>query len=201
MGLILKKAEGSGGKYTPAPAGSQPARCIAVIDLGTQTLNFSGETKSLKRVQLTWELAEQMEDGRPFTISKKYTNSLHERSTLRADLEAWRNKAFSPAEEKGFDAKKLLGQPCLLTIATTSAADGKVYSVVKQVVPMPKGMPLPPEPTNETMFFDLDEFDPEVFAKLGKYTQESISQTPEFASANGSAKSTSAAFEDEEIPF
>jgi hypothetical protein len=200
MGLILSAPESSGSKYSPAPAGAHPARCIAVIDLGTQTTTFQGETKQSRRVQLTWEIpGERMEDGRPFTISKKYRATLHERSTLSKDLEGWRNKTFTDAERKGWDSRKLLGQPCLLTVAQEEgrSGDGRIYSMVKTVSPMPKGMDVP-QPENETLYFDLDDFDSETFQKLSKYVQETISASPEFQRAGVTA---GAAMADEDIPF
>jgi len=36
-------------------------------------------------------------------ISKRYTMSLGEQSTLRKDLESWRGKKFTPEELQGFD--------------------------------------------------------------------------------------------------
>src|SRR5688572_9522594 len=110
-----------GGDFTPPPAGAFPAICHRFIDLGTQTSNFNGETKHQRKVMLSWEVAdeqERMEDGRPYTISQRFTWSMHEKATLRKTLESWRGKAFEDSDfgPGGFDTRKLIGQPCMLSI-------------------------------------------------------------------------------------
>lgn len=200
MGLIFKAPEG-GSKYAPAPAGSQPARCISVIDLGTQTTNFQGESKSSKRVQLTWEIpGERMEDGRPFTISRKYTATLHENGKLYEHLVSWRGKKFTEAEIRGWDSRKLLGQPCMLNIVHDER-DGKTYANVKTVSPLPKGLTVP-EAENKPVFLDLDDFDEQTFQSLSKYTQEMIAASPEYQRAAAPGALTAAGgVEDSDIPF
>ena len=75
------KATSSGKDFELAPVGVHPARCYRVIDLGTQTTEWQGQTKKAHKVMLTWELLgdERMADGRPFSISKRFTASTHEK--------------------------------------------------------------------------------------------------------------------------
>src|SRR6185369_10438591 len=66
--------------FTPVPAGTHLGICYRVIDLGTQSTNFNGETKLAHKVLVSWEIPdEKMDDGRPFTISQSYTWSMHEK--------------------------------------------------------------------------------------------------------------------------
>lgn len=200
MGLIIRTSS-SGKAYEPAPPGLQPARCIQVIDLGTQTTTFSGETKQSKRVQLTWEIpGERMSDGRPFTISKKYSASLNPKSTLCKDLEGWRNKVFTEAERAAWDTRKLLGQACTLTIihSDPKPGDDRIYARVQSIGPVMKGMEIP-KAENELLYFDLDEFDEVTFNKLSKYLQEAIASSPEYQAIG--AVTVDSAFEDSDIPF
>ena len=83
-----------GGNFEPAPAGTHVAICYRVIDLGTQESVYNGEKKSARKVLISWELPnEEKADGKPFVISATYTWSMHEKSTLRKTLEAWRGAA------------------------------------------------------------------------------------------------------------
>ena len=106
-GLIA--SDSGGGDFKRVPAGVFTARCWSIIDLGTQNVEFQGEMKLQRKVQLSWELFGEdeqgaplvMDDGMPMTISKRYTLSLSAKSKLRPDLEAWRGKAFDDAQVMG----------------------------------------------------------------------------------------------------
>lgn len=83
-----------GAAFTPCPAGSYLARCVRLIDLGTQTTDYQGETKTARKVLLAFEILDdetRRDDGQPFVLSKRYTASLHEKSraTQRPRLMAW----------------------------------------------------------------------------------------------------------------
>ena len=108
--------------YAPCPEGIHAAVCVDVVDLGMEENQWGSQHKC----RLTWEIGAVMEDGRRFTASKKYTVSLHEKSTLFKDLKAWRGRPFTAQELAGFDLDKVLGAPCQLVI-THEEKDGKVY--------------------------------------------------------------------------
>ena len=79
-----------GGDFTPVPEGTFPATCYRFIDLGTQAGEYMGASKIARKVMLSWEITDpetRMEDGKPFTISSRFTWSMHEKSTLRKTLE------------------------------------------------------------------------------------------------------------------
>lgn len=169
--------------FTPPPAGTHLAVCTRIIDLGTQKTTYQGETKVQHKLMLTWELPdEQMEDGRPFTISKRYTWSMSDKATLRKHLEAWRGQAFKPSDfgPGGFDLKNVLGKGCVLSI-TQDEKDGKVYANIASVGKLMKGTSAPPT-INEQVYFWLHEerFDPEVYARLSEGLRGIISGSPEY---------------------
>ncbi len=183
--MILPKPT-EGGSYEPAPAGTFIATCYRFIDRGTQMKDFNGERKMRHEVMLTWEIAdEQMTDGRPFSASKVYTWSMHEKSSLRAHLEAWRGKAFADEDFEGpnaFNTKKLVGAPCTLTI-TQKTKDGKTYSEITSVGKMMKGANAPPL-TNTKCYLALDEegWSAEVYGGMSEKMKEIISSSPEYKS-------------------
>jgi hypothetical protein len=173
MGFTATKPESN---YQAPPAGMYIARCYSLIDLGTQPKMYQGQvTGEARKIRIGFELFgdEQMDDGRPFTISKNYTLSMHENATLRAHLESWRGRPFTQEEEMAFDVSKLLGAYCMLNVMKEKGADGNDYTVVGAVTPMMKGM-TKPEPVNENFIFDADEPDMELFEKLGDKTKELI---------------------------
>lgn len=178
-----------GTDFVPPPAGTHLAVCCRVIDLGTQMSNFQGESKLAHKVMISWELPdEKMEDGRPYTISKRYTFSSHEKASLRRDLESWRGAKFQPEEIAKFDIKKLLGVPCLLGVLHNST-DGKTYANIASVMKPPKGTPAP-APTNSPIYLSLAEFDQVVFDMLSDGLKDTIRKAPEYnkiKQANGNA--------------
>lgn len=172
-----------GGEFAPPPAGVFPAICYRFIDLGTQTTSFNNETKHQHKVMLSWEITdpeERMEDGRPWTISQRYTWSMHEKSTLRKTLESWRGKAFEEADfgPGGFNVQKLIGAPCLMSLVRVDK-DGKTYTNISAVTKMPKGMDAGTL-ANETIYFALEDYDSAVFSKLSESLQNIIKASPEY---------------------
>lgn len=203
MGFKLKKTGGE--DFAPLPEGSHAARCVQFATLGTQRKEWQGQFKDTFQVRITWEIpGERMaNDDKPMVISKTYTASLGEKSNLRKDLEAWRGKKFTKAEEDGWDAEQLLGKACLISVVH-SEKSGKTYANINSIMPLPKGMTCPPQ-ENESVFFDIENFDPEVFSKLSKYVQEQIQKSPEYAEATASIGGPSRGrltdIDDDEIPF
>jgi hypothetical protein len=181
--FIPKPTEG--GDFSPAPAGTHIARCYRFVDLGTHMNEFNGEKKTRHEVLISWELSDEfMDDGKPFTINKRYTWSMHEKSTLRHHLEAWRKKEFGPEDFDGpnpFDTKNIVGKPCTLTIVNQAKPDGKIVAKVSSVGPMIKGVEAR-ELVNAPVYLALtdDRWNAEVYAGLGEYYKALIAESPEY---------------------
>lgn len=186
MSLTAKQPEQK--EFEKVPEGSHIARCVGIIDVGTQIIEWAGKEKFSPKVYLKWEIPserivftdkEGKEQNLPMTISKKYTRSLSEKAKLRPDLESWRGKAFTAEELDGFDLKNVLGVPCMLSVVHETSKDGsKVYANVASVMKLPKGMEAPAQEC-ESVVYDIDAHDQEVFDKLPKYYQELINQSQE----------------------
>lgn len=196
--------------FTPPPSGTHAAICYRFIDLGTQVTEWQGAKKNVHKVLISWELPDaRMEDGKPFTISQRYTWSMGDKANLRKVLEAWRGRAFAEADFVGpnrFDVKNIIGKPCLVTIVHVSK-DGKTFANIASVSAMPKGMQ-PPQPENEPLYFAMDRerFSMEAFEKLSDKLKEQIRGAPEFAAMmNGGEPMRHSNGHDEalddEIPF
>lgn len=156
MGLSVSDSGGS--TFTPAPAGTFRARCVQVIDLGTQYSEFYKSSKH--KVLIGWELPDQInkesEKQEPFLVWARYTASLHENANLRSHLEAWRGRDFTDNELEGFGLGNILDKTCMVNIA--HRRDGnKVYADVKSVMALLDGITVP-ERHHRLIEFDIDRF-------------------------------------------
>ena len=199
----MKWVDNGGGDFENPEPGSYAARCYKITDIGTQTGEYQGKQTIRRQVIIGWELDEKMTDGRPFVVSKFYTASLNEKATLRHDLEGWRGRQFTDEELGGFDPKKLIAQPCLLSLTKTDKGKIKVASVGK----LPKSMTAP-EIHNPTVFFSLDDFDPGIFDGLSDGIKKLVMQSPEYQEARnprnmdeGNRAAAMASADAEDCPF
>lgn len=183
-------AKSSQGEYTESKdyelmeAGVYAARCIACIELGThKNTHPQAPPNAVKKdLMIIWEFSgELMEDGRPFTINKRYTNSLGEKANLRKDLKSWRGRDFTPEELKCFELKKILDAPCMLNVTKTQGKKdpSKQYNNVLSIMPMPKGMTLEPR-VNDLVDFGIDDrTDAGLMAKIWPWVQTIIMESYE----------------------
>ncbi len=133
-------SQGESRQFTPAPAGLHQAVCVDVIDMGILEVTYMNKTKKQPKVRVAWQIDEQMEDGKPFLVQKRYTASLYEKATLRKELESWRGRPFTTEELDAFDLEKLIGANCQLNIQHVTK-EGKLYANVVSIVPLGKNMP------------------------------------------------------------
>lgn len=169
-----------------APAGNHLARLYSCIDLGHQSVDWKGETKIMHKVVLTWELhgeddsGEKLvtEDNKPLIVTKRYTVSLGDQSTLRKDLESWSGKKMTVEDRKNFDLKNLLGKFCMLSVVHSE--DGK-FANVSTISAVPSAMRNSlPDGINPITHFWLQEFDQAKYDALPKYYKEKITESSEW---------------------
>ena len=118
-----------GGSYTPATEGSHDAVFCDVEDLGIVETQYGKK----HQVRIVWQLAAKMEDGRPFTIGRRYGLSLHEKAALFKDLKSYAKKA----PPQNLDLETLIGKPCQILVTHTER-DGSTYANVQAVLPAGK---------------------------------------------------------------
>ena len=184
--MSLKVQEG--GEFKSVDAGTYPARCIKVIDLGTQHGEYLGIAQIKKQVLITFELPTELIEsgewaGSPYSISKFYTASLGEKATLRHDLEAWRGRPFTEEELKGFDLQNVLGKPCMVSVIKTDTGKSKINSVMAIM----KGMTVP-EAINPLTHFDIDVWDNTAFTGLSDGIKKLIMASDEAKERQGEEK-------------
>jgi hypothetical protein len=207
-------AKNTGNNFEVTPSGNHIARCYSMVEIGTVKEEFKGEVKNLHKVRITWELPLEKrvfnpdKGEQPFSISKEYTLSMHEKAVLRKDLSSWRGKPFSEDEAKSFDITKLLGIACMINVVhIVSSKSGNTYANVAAITPMPKGVSCPPQ-INETFEFSYADFEDTKFAALPEYLRKKMEVTPEYLNSKGmplagyeSAPPQIVADETDDLPF
>jgi hypothetical protein len=218
MSFIVENTS-TGGDFTPVPAGLHLARCYRIVDLGTQTTEYMGETKHQRKIMLGWELHGKDDEGNelvtsrgdPLAIFKNYTLSWNDKANLRIDLQDWRSKPFTEEEMRRFDISTVLGAWCMLNVVQRPGKNGKMYSNVGSIAPVPsvvKQAGLPPA-VNVNQLFRLAEPDYELFDTFGKGLKEKIQSSPEWQAlqsrktAQKPVKAASSGFDDmdDDLPF
>lgn len=178
MALLAKAAP----SFDPIPAGSAIATCVQVVDLGTQTYQYQGKDITSRKIRVTWELPYQKRtDDKPHLVSNSYTLSLSDKAALRKDLESWLGRALTADEKKdGYDVRQLLGKSCMLGVIHKEK-DGKTYSNINAIMPLPVGMDAPTQVT-PSLFFSLVSSQ-QVAAEIGglpEFVSELIKKSPEY---------------------
>jgi hypothetical protein len=201
----MKWKENGEHNYEQPPIGTHVARCVKMIDIGTQKGEYQGKVTTKRQCIVGWELpTEMMQEGelagKPFLVSKFYTASLNEKANLRKDLENWRNKPFTPEELAGFDSRNILGKACMVTLSENQ--QGKVR--VTGVTSLPKSVNVPAQIT-PTLYFSLEdgEYDAHVFDGLSDGIKKLIQVAPEFKALHEPRPAAGGQHNDstEDIPF
>ena len=183
----MKLSTGGGKEFEKPAPGTYPARLYRLIDMGTQESTFGGETKYKRRLLVSWELVgTKMQDGRPLTIHKSYTASMHPKATLRADIEAMIGRSLTDDEAENLDLEALIGRACLVGVKHSKC--GKYANVSSLSIPM-KGQDIT-EAQNDPVVFFLDEPDWDIYDSLSEGMRAKIALSPEFKAARG-----------DEVPF
>lgn len=116
--------------------GVHRAVCCDVIDLGL----IDGFFGNAYKVDFRWQVEELTIEGKPMLVTRRFTNSLHEKSNMRPFLEAWRGKKFTDDELEAFDLERLIGANCQLQIMYNIKGD-KTFANVTTIMPPVKGVP------------------------------------------------------------
>jgi hypothetical protein len=151
--------------------------------MGMLEVTWAGQTKQQHKVRIVWQIDEAMpDDGKRFIVQKRYTLSLHEKSNLRKELEAWRGRSFTDEELAGFDLEKLIGVNCFLNVVHTTK-DGKTYANIASIMPLKKGMV---------------RMEPEGYERVKDRTPQ---QAQQHANHHGAANDHLPELTDDDIPF
>jgi len=157
-----------------APAGNHIARCYLMVDMGMQAGSYDGVPNLKHKVRVSFELCNKpMEDGRPFSVSKNYTFSLHEKSALCIDLESWRGRAFQGTEKAEFNLFGILGKSCMVNVIHKDFGEGDLKALIRSISPIPEGMTAPAL-VNDIVKYSIEDGTQAEFDALPDWLQKKI---------------------------
>ena len=214
---MIISANSDNSDFKQVPAGMHLARCYRITDLGTQKSEFQGQVKYNRKIMVQFEVHGEDADGNtlltdknePMSVSKRYTRSLAEKAALRADLISWRGREFTSEELNSFDLKNILGAWAMLSIVKSASPNGKEYTNIANVNPVPASIKRAglPQGHNELIEFDIDNFDAEIYNKMSKGIKAVIEGSPEWKARQDPVRTqpakTGSGFDDmeDDIPF
>ncbi len=176
-------ASDNGGSTIPKlEGGVYTAISSAIVDLGLQKNEKFDKTQ--RKFMMIWtilnETIEVNGEQLPRQLSKEYSFSLHEKSTLRKDLQAWRGKAFTEEELRGFNILNVLNVPCQLQVLLEER-NGRQYNNIASIMALPKGSQV--EKLENTYYFDIETMDSWTnWTKIPQWIRDRIKKAENFKS-------------------
>lgn len=200
----MRWTDNGGGDFEQAPIGTHIARCVKIIDIGTQKGEYQGKVNIRRQCIVGWELPNELMQegeykGKPFVVSRFYTASLGEKANLRKDLENWRGRAFTEQELLGFESKNILDKACMISVIHNEKGKARVSGVMA----VPKGTKAP-ERVNDLVYFSLDTFDPKTFDSLSDGYKKLITSSPEYAQLKNGGEEDESRYQQQpgvDVPF
>ena len=180
--MSLKIKRKSAVAIPPVDADTYEAILVGVVDLGEQYNQYYNKYED--RILLIFELPDETVeiDGeqKPRWLSKEFNSSLDSKSNLSKFITNWRGMPFTDDElTHGYDMKVLLGNAGFLSVGLEEGKDGKQYNRINGMSALPKKMPVPIT-NNELLWFDMDEWNNDVFAKLPGWVQDRIKKSTQY---------------------
>ena len=181
MSMIAKNS--GTGNIEKLESGVYTATSCAIVDLGLQK-NEKFE-KTQRKFMMIWEIVgEYVEvNGEQLsrTMSKEYSFSLHEKSSLRGDLQAWRGRAFTEEELQGFNLLNILNKSCQLQIIKEEK-NGKTYNNIVSIMGLPKGTEI--TGLDDTYYFDIETTESwKNWQRIPAWIQEKIKKAENYSSS------------------
>lgn len=136
----------SAGTFVPAPAGNHQAVLVDIQDLGELDDGFGGRKPYIKYV---FQLAEKMDNGKPYVVSRRFNATLHNKGHLRPFIQSMRGKQFTPEELKGFDDEELVGKNYMISIIHNTGNNGATYANIASATPWETKFGDPIEPAKD----------------------------------------------------
>jgi hypothetical protein len=213
--MALLASESTGKEFPPAPAGTHIARCILLVDMGTQENTMYG--KKERKCRIGFELPDEkmvFDEKRgeePYLVSQNFSLSLGSKANLRKFLKAWRGRDFTAEELKQFDLKTIIDKPALLSVGhQTKQIDGqdRTYAQIVSIGPLMKGQSCPARVLPLTVY-EIEQGRDAAFAALPEWMRKQIEKcdewnapAPKIESADvPDAPMPSALREEEAMPF
>ena len=128
------------------PEGSHIGIINAIVDEGTHYSDLYKKNSHYVRIrfELPEERIEIKKDGKtisePRFISRRYTFTLHEKSSLKKDIEGAMGRGLAPDELERFNLSQVLGMNCQVTVKHTQNTSGETKARVAGLSALHKSM-------------------------------------------------------------
>jgi hypothetical protein len=171
--------------------GNYVATIYRIIYIGTEEGEYKGVPNSAFKVDITWELNDEMkvwkegEEAKPIAVSQQYTLSMGSKSNLRPIVEGIVG-GMSDAEAYNYDIDELLGKACLVSITHGVSETGK-EKLKLQTSKLMKSMTVP-KPFNEQWLLSFTNWNESKYQNLPEWMKKKISETPEYQTMKGTYK-------------
>lgn len=175
MALLAKKKTKS--SVPSLDADTYPAVCIGVVDLGEQHSEIykNYQNKVMFLFEICGETVDVDGEAKPRWLSKEFTLSLSEKSNLAKTIASWTGVELT---EDTYDVTQLIGKPAMVVV-TVKETDNGTFNDITVIASPPKKMQMP-EAESETICFEIENWDDEVFAKLPEWIQNKIKKSTEY---------------------
>ena len=185
MPLKLKDAKKGSGAIPPA--GSHPARCYQIIDMGTHTEDGAFGITTNRKIRFSWELPDELhvfdeaKGPQPFAVHRMVNFVLGPRSNFQKMLESWRGRAFTEDELENFEIKKVLGATCMVAVVH-AVRTTQTYANVDSVSPLPaKWKAIMAAPVNTPVYYEIEMGQNAIFKSLPEWLRVQIAKCNEWA--------------------
>jgi hypothetical protein len=174
---------GGGSNIEPMNPGTYPARVVAVVDLGLQEQRpFQGKEKPpANEIALTYEFVDEFlkdEDGNDLEDKPRWLTEMMSIYHLTAEKANSTKRFFAldPKNVNDGDFSKLVDSPCMVTVVHNPKKDKTgVWENIGGVTAMREKDAKNCAPlVQDTIVFDLDEPDLEVFNRLPTFIKKKI---------------------------
>jgi len=119
----------------PGLNGAGPIEAAVVVD-AINNKNVDTRWGIKNQLTLALEIARKKDNGYNIILRRTYTDSLHEKSALRADLESWFDRSLTAEElQNGISWPTLVGKPCRLQVTDAISSTGNAYLKVVKILP------------------------------------------------------------------
>jgi hypothetical protein len=139
--------------YENAKAGVYIGVVVDVIDL----LNVPTQNGPKNFVRIIWVLDQNDSKGKPYRVMKQVSASLNEKSNL---YKVAKNVFGVPPNPSRFDTESFMGRANQLFVTVEKAKNGKDYSNVEGILPLPNGAVIPAVPGDFVRAKDKKPFTP-----------------------------------------
>ena len=203
----MKAPKSENKTFELVPAGNHVARVFQIIHVGTLEEEYMGESKLVDKIRLTFELpnkTKEFKEGegeKPYSVSREFTFSMHEKSNLRPIVEGIIGVSLHDEEAESFDFDNLLGKTCLLHVVHKTSRTGREYALIQSASPLPDGMEAP-EAVNEAKVYDINEMTQEEIDAMPQFIKEKMESSKEYqARFNPVRPTTENEVSPDDIPF